>query len=1043
MKECPTCRRCFEDAFNNCPDHGARLIFSMIGGTVLDKRYEVEQRLGQGGMGIVFRARHILLKTQHAVKIILPELAGNDPMLLTRFRQEAMVAARIRHQNVVSVTDFGVVENRMPYLVMDFIAGKSLQEILVQRGRLSPSGAIDVMAAIGAGVGAAHRQGVIHRDLKPLNVMLQDGKTVSEGVKVLDFGLAKIKAGEFLGSFVAAQSGGLMGSPYYMAPELWHDEEPDSRADIYSLGVILFQVLTGEVPFKGPSIPSIMKRHLMDQPPRLASLGVIVSPVVESVVNRALAKDRQQRFPSIESFISSLRDAIATSAAGVSAKEPHRTVKGGVLGEITWDAQLLEGSQRGLQDEVDTLRREFEEAQRRANEARSRAEEAARRRAEEEAARKLAEEESQRKLAEEAARREAEARAAREQAAAEADRHAREIAAAQRRAEDVRLHAEKEARRRAEEEVTRKLAEEESRRKLAEEAARREAEAKAAREKAAEEAARHAREIAAAQRQAEEARLHAEKEARRRAEEQAARKRAEDEAQRLALELAEAKARVEEAQRKAEEEAHRRAEEARKRAEEKASAERAEAAARAKVEEETVRKPRARRTSTSGATVRKRSTKTAATLRIQQQEAPTLIEAETLRIGREEIARRSAEEETARKLAEEEDARRTAEAEAARKLAEGESARRAAEAETARKLAEEAACVVEEERQRREAAEKETLLLVKEEVARIREEATPALDEDRQQLEGKVREVEKTSRLETLREDAAWAQTETRPLTVEVKENGSGDGVEETKRSIPEQTARASDTFPAVVSLPTAPLTLEPPVGSNGGATAPLILERIVDSPQPLIAKPDGANLVALKFPDNVLRQVGLRKIVLVIAGSSLVVIVVLAIAIWSLIGTATRNSSSAENSNSGPPPTAHDQAVSLIAEGTKHKNAGDVLARENKKSEADAEYLQATTSYQQAVKLEPNDPKLHAGLASIYVVRSLWAEGEDEYKQALKLDPGNQEYKKALEQVMKKMVNTLNKPPTSKPKATPQKRSQDRSAEERQKRALQELDKP
>jgi serine/threonine-protein kinase len=249
MKECPACRHCFPDQFNNCPTDGDELISSIAGDTVLDGRYQLDLRIGQGGMGVVYKARHIFLKTSCAIKIILPDLVGNDPMLVTRFRQEAMVAARIGHRNIVNVTDFGVVSGKMPYLVMDLIKGKSLHELLKEQGRLAPSFALEIMSALCAGVGAAHRQRIVHRDLKPLNVMLQEGVPISDAVKVLDFGLAKIKAGELLGSFVAAQTTGLMGSPHYMAPELWSDEEPDARTDIYSLGVILFQMLAGDVPF--------------------------------------------------------------------------------------------------------------------------------------------------------------------------------------------------------------------------------------------------------------------------------------------------------------------------------------------------------------------------------------------------------------------------------------------------------------------------------------------------------------------------------------------------------------------------------------------------------------------------------------------------------------------------------------------------------------------------------------------------------------------------------------------------------------------------
>ncbi|HYY59660.1 MAG TPA: SUMF1/EgtB/PvdO family nonheme iron enzyme [Pyrinomonadaceae bacterium] len=317
MKECPACRRCFPDHVNHCPNDGDATVHSIAGEPMLDGRYQLERRLGHGGMGVVFQARHIFLKTAHAIKVILPDLVGNDPMLVTRFRQEALAAAAIRHQNIIAVTDFGVARGTMPFLVMEFVKGKSLHDILAAEGPLSPARALEIMAAVGSGVAAAHRQNIVHRDLKPLNIMLQDDMPVSEGVKVLDFGLAKIKSGELLGSFVQAKTSGLMGSPFYMAPEQWSDEEPDVRADIYSLGVILYQMLGGDVPFKGTGIPSIMKKHLTSAPPTLSSMGVSVAPQVEAVVRHALEKDADNRPQTVEAFIAELRDAVAQTSASL------------------------------------------------------------------------------------------------------------------------------------------------------------------------------------------------------------------------------------------------------------------------------------------------------------------------------------------------------------------------------------------------------------------------------------------------------------------------------------------------------------------------------------------------------------------------------------------------------------------------------------------------------------------------------------------------------------------------------------------------------
>jgi serine/threonine protein kinase len=317
MKECPVCRRCFPDHVNHCPDDGDATTTSISGEPVLDGRYQLERRLGHGGMGVVYQARHIFLKTAHAIKVILPDLVGNDPMLVTRFRQEALAAAAIRHQNIIAVTDFGVVRGTMPFLVMEFVSGKSLHDILAEEGALPPARALEVISAVGAGVAAAHRQGIVHRDLKPLNIMLQESMPIAEAVKVLDFGLAKIKSGELLGSFIQAKTSGLMGSPFYMAPEQWGDEEPDARADIYSLGVILFQMLGGDVPFKGTSIPSIMKKHLTLSPPTFASMGIQVPPQIEGVVRHALEKEAENRPASVEDFIGELRDAVTSLTASL------------------------------------------------------------------------------------------------------------------------------------------------------------------------------------------------------------------------------------------------------------------------------------------------------------------------------------------------------------------------------------------------------------------------------------------------------------------------------------------------------------------------------------------------------------------------------------------------------------------------------------------------------------------------------------------------------------------------------------------------------
>ena len=413
---------------------------SIQGDPILDGRYQLERRLGQGGMGIVYKARHIFLKTQHAIKIILPDLVGNDPNLVTRFRQEALAAAAIRHQNIIAVTDFGVVRGTMPFLVMEFVQGKSLQDLMAEEGAMGPVRAFELMQPICSGIAAAHRQKIVHRDLKPLNVMIQEGIPIAEGTKILDFGLAKIKSGELLGSFVAAQTTGLMGSPFYMAPEQWSDEPPDTRADVYSLGVMLYQMLCGEVPFKGNSIPAIMKKHLTAEVPTFASHGIDVPPQIEAVVRHALEKEPEYRTNSADDFLSELRDAMTAASAllkstgDASARlDPLKTI-------VTTPSTISPGAQTTSDPMAGTISSssmiEDEEKLRVAREELAREEEAKRRIAEAEAERKRKEEEQR---LEEEKRAAAEAEKLRQE---EKQREEERLREEERRREEQRLHVE-------------------------------------------------------------------------------------------------------------------------------------------------------------------------------------------------------------------------------------------------------------------------------------------------------------------------------------------------------------------------------------------------------------------------------------------------------------------------------------------------------------------------------------------------------------------------------------------------------------------------
>ncbi|MGQ0761097.1 MAG: bifunctional serine/threonine-protein kinase/formylglycine-generating enzyme family protein [Acidobacteriota bacterium] len=492
MKECPKCRVCFADDVAYCPDDGAATGPSIAGEPILDGRYNLERRLGQGGMGIVYKGRHIFLKTQHAIKIILPDLVGNDPNLVTRFRQEALAAAAIRHQNIIAVTDFGVVRSTMPFLVMEFVQGKSLQEVMAAEGAMGPVRAFEIMQPICAGIAAAHRQNIVHRDIKPLNVMLQDGLTVAEGTKILDFGLAKIKSGELLGSFVAAQTTGLMGSPFYMAPEQWSDDPPDARADVYSLGVMLYQMLAGDVPFKANAIPAIMKKHLTEDPPLFSSRGIEVPPQIEAVVRHALEKEPEHRTPSADDFLEEFRQAMEAASALLKntgeARQPdlYQTLVTGPppatdpqvgrssYSRPTEDLIAAAISSKSWMEEQDKLSAAREELAREEEARRQLAAEAERKRKEDEA-RQEAERQQQLKQKQEEERVEAERLAAEKRAAEEREREAQRVrdeeARQLREVEDARRQEEQrleEARHKEEQRVAEERRREEDRKRVEE-----------------------------------------------------------------------------------------------------------------------------------------------------------------------------------------------------------------------------------------------------------------------------------------------------------------------------------------------------------------------------------------------------------------------------------------------------------------------------------------------------------------------------------------------------------------------------------------------
>jgi serine/threonine-protein kinase len=264
-------------------------------GQVLDDKYELLARLGEGGMGAVYRAQRVHIGDEVALKVLLRKFVA-DAGLVERFRREARAAAALRHPNVVVIYDYGEAgdEDAPAYIVMELVEGESLRHLLQREGRLAPERAIALMRDICAGVGAAHRRQIFHRDLKPDNVIVlpADDDRERETVKVVDFGLAKLR--DASGAPTLTETGALMGTPLYMSPEQCRGEKLDPRSDVYSLGAMLYEMIAGRPPFTAPSLMGVLAKHITEAPPPLPA-DVQVPPVFTSLILRTLAKDPHAR----------------------------------------------------------------------------------------------------------------------------------------------------------------------------------------------------------------------------------------------------------------------------------------------------------------------------------------------------------------------------------------------------------------------------------------------------------------------------------------------------------------------------------------------------------------------------------------------------------------------------------------------------------------------------------------------------------------------------------------------------------------------------
>ncbi|MDT4953175.1 MAG: eukaryotic-like serine/threonine-protein kinase [Acidobacteriota bacterium] len=313
MLHCPTCGQDFAEEVRVCPEDGTLLqadpTVAIAGpadpliGRTLDEKYRLDERLGTGGMGTVYRATHLLIDRPVAIKLLNPRYV-EDEAAQVRFRREARAAGRIQHTNAVTVTDFGRTSDGFVYIVMELLEGRTLRDVLAHEAPLDTARAVSMMLQTAAAVGAAHDAGVIHRDLKPANIFVVQRKDAPPYIKVLDFGIAKLAADALDDddTNTLTQVGAMIGTPRYMSPEQCDGAKLTPASDVYSLGIILYEMLTGTTPFNGTSPLAIAVKHSSTPPRSPREFVATIPAALEEIVLHALEKRPENRPQDANAF---------------------------------------------------------------------------------------------------------------------------------------------------------------------------------------------------------------------------------------------------------------------------------------------------------------------------------------------------------------------------------------------------------------------------------------------------------------------------------------------------------------------------------------------------------------------------------------------------------------------------------------------------------------------------------------------------------------------------------------------------------------------
>jgi serine/threonine-protein kinase len=318
MKTCPACQGTYPTNFAVCPQDGTPLVEvgAWTPGAVIRGKYRILDKIGQGGMGAVYKALHVTFDELRAIKVISPELI-NDQLFVRRFKHEAVITRKLQHPNAVRVDDIDEAEDGRPFIVMEFIEGESLRKLIQEQGAMPVPRVCSIIKQTAAALDAAHRLGMVHRDIKPDNIVLIQTPE-GEQAKVLDFGIAKIKEGRrgAVAGMTLTGTGIVIGTPQYMSPEQAmgkRGEELDGRSDLYSLGIVMYQMLTGDLPFKADTTMEMLLAHLQQPAPNVRAvrpeLGIPNS--IANVVVRLLEKKPENRPSNAQALIEEIERAEA------------------------------------------------------------------------------------------------------------------------------------------------------------------------------------------------------------------------------------------------------------------------------------------------------------------------------------------------------------------------------------------------------------------------------------------------------------------------------------------------------------------------------------------------------------------------------------------------------------------------------------------------------------------------------------------------------------------------------------------------------------